>query len=37
VFISARSRENIEGLRARLSQMVKEQYVIRYPHQVKQW
>ena len=37
VFISARSRENIEGLRARLSQMVKEQYVIRYPHQVNQW
>jgi GTPase len=37
VFISARTKENIDGLRGRLSQMVKEQYVIRYPYQVKHW
>jgi GTP-binding protein HflX len=36
-FISARTKENIDGLRGRLSQMVKEQYVIRYPYQTKHW
>ena len=30
-------KENIEELRERLGRMIKEQYVIRYPHQTQQW
>jgi GTPase len=37
VFMSAADKENVEGLREILTQMIKEQYVVRYPHQVQQW
>jgi GTP-binding protein HflX len=37
VFISAAQKENIEELREVLTRMIKEQYVVRYPHQVQQW
>lgn len=37
VFISAKSKEGIEELRERMTRMIKESYVIRYPHQVKGW
>jgi GTPase len=37
VFISATEKDNIEGLRDVMMNMIKEQYVIRYPHQAKQW
>lgn len=37
VFISALTREGIDDLRDRLTRLIKEAYVIRYPHQVKNW
>ena len=37
VIMSAQTKENIEDLRARLGRIIKEQYVIRYPHQSQQW
>jgi GTPase len=37
VVISAFSKENIEELREKMTRLIKEQYVVRYPHQVKQW
>ncbi|HNM24727.1 MAG TPA: GTPase HflX [Saprospiraceae bacterium] len=37
VFISARSKEGIDELRERMTRLIKEAYVIRYPHQVKSW
>jgi len=37
VFISAKSKEGIEELRERMTRLIKESYVIRYPHQVKAW
>lgn len=37
VFISAINKENIDGLRTKMQEMVEEQYKIRYPYQVKQW
>ncbi|MEO1515526.1 MAG: GTPase HflX [Bacteroidota bacterium] len=37
IFISALSRENIDQLRERLSEKVKELYTVRYPYQVKHW
>jgi GTP-binding protein HflX len=37
VFISAHTKENIDDLRERMTRMVKESYVVRYPHQVKGW
>ncbi len=37
VFISAHTREGIEQLRDRMTRLIKEAYVIRYPHQVKSW
>ncbi len=37
VFISARSKEGIEELRERMTRLIKEAYVVRYPHQVKSW
>ena len=37
VFISAVERENIDELREIMTRMIKEQYVIRYPHHAKQW
>lgn len=35
VFISARSKEGMDDFRERLTRLIKEAYVIRYPHQVK--
>lgn len=37
VFISAKTRENIDLLREKLTAMIREQYNVRYPYQVKQW
>lgn len=37
VFISAVERENIDELRDTMTRLIKEQYVIRYPHHAKQW
>ncbi|MEY3249084.1 MAG: hypothetical protein RL742_1127 [Bacteroidota bacterium] len=37
LFISAHTREGIDELRDRLTRLVKEAYVVRYPHQVKGW
>lgn len=37
IFVSALTRENVEALREKVVEMVKEQYKIRYPYQVKQW
>jgi GTPase len=37
VFISAKSKEGVEDLRERMTRLIKETYVIRYPHQVKTW
>lgn len=37
LFISAISKDNIEQLRNIITEMVKEQYLIRYPHQPKLW
>jgi GTP-binding protein HflX len=37
VFISAHTKEGIEQLRERMTRLIKEAYVIRYPHQVKSW
>mgnify|MGYP000001376996 CR=1 FL=1 len=37
IFISAIAKENIEALREKMVQMIKEQYKVRYPYQVKQW
>ena len=37
VFISAIKKENIDVLRKKITKLVKEQYVIRYPYQAKKW
>jgi GTP-binding protein HflX len=37
IFISAHTKEGIPELRDRLTRLIKEAYVIRYPHQVKGW
>jgi GTP-binding protein HflX len=37
IFISAHSKEGIEDLRERLTRLIKEAYVVRYPHQVRNW
>jgi len=37
VFISAKSKEGIEELRERMTRLIKESYVVRYPHQAKAW
>ncbi|MFN0175800.1 MAG: GTPase HflX [Saprospiraceae bacterium] len=37
VFISARTKEGMEDFRERLTRLIKETYVVRYPHQVKAW
>lgn len=37
VFISAAAKENIDALKAIMTQRIKEQYVIRYPHEAKAW
>ncbi|MCB0532027.1 MAG: GTPase HflX [Lewinellaceae bacterium] len=37
VFISAHTKENLDELRDRMTRLIKESYVVRYPHQVKGW
>lgn len=37
VFISAIKKDNIDELKDKMMHLIKEQYVIRYPHQAKQW
>jgi GTPase len=37
IFISAKSKEGIDDLRERMSRLIKEAYVVRYPHQAKSW
>ena len=37
IFISAITKEGIDELRERMARLIKETYVIRYPHQVKAW
>jgi GTP-binding protein HflX len=37
VFISASTKEGIDQLRERMTRLIKETYVVRYPHQVKSW
>ncbi len=37
IFVSAVTKENIDLLREKLTEMVKEQYKVRYPYQVKHW
>ncbi len=37
VFISAKTKENIDDFRDLLEKKVKEFYAVRYPHQVKHW
>jgi GTPase len=37
VFISAHTKEGIDALRERMTRLIKEAYVIRYPHQVRTW
>ncbi len=37
VFISAIKKENIDELREKITKLVKEQYVVRYPYQAKKW
>jgi GTP-binding protein HflX len=37
VFISAKTREYIDNLRNTLLNMVRAQYLVRYPHEVQQW
>lgn len=37
IMVSALTKENIDELRDRLTQMVREQYEIRYPYQAKKW
>jgi GTPase len=37
VFISARTKEGMDDFRERLTRLIKEAYVVRYPHQVKGW
>lgn len=37
IFISALTKENMDGFRAQLTQLVREQYEIRYPYQARVW
>ncbi len=37
VFISAHTKEGMDDLQERMTRLIKEAYVIRYPHQVKSW
>lgn len=36
-FISAHTKEGMDDFRERLTRLIKETYVVRYPHQVKRW
>ena len=35
--MSAETKENMDTFREVLGRMIKEQYVVRYPHQAQQW
>ncbi|MFN0016234.1 MAG: GTPase HflX [Saprospiraceae bacterium] len=37
VFLSAHTKEGLEALRERMMRLIKESYVVRYPHHVKSW
>lgn len=37
LFISCHTKEGIEELRDRMTRLIKEAYVVRYPHQVRSW
>jgi len=37
VFISAVNKENIDELKDKITTLVKQKYVVRYPHQVRRW
>ncbi len=37
MFISAHTKEGIDALRERMTRLIKEAYVVRYPHQAKAW
>ena len=37
IFISAHTKEGMDELRDRMSRLIKEAYVIRYPHQANSW
>jgi len=37
VVISAHTKEGVDGFKDRLTRLVKEAYVVRYPHQVREW
>jgi GTP-binding protein HflX len=37
VFVSAKTKEGVDELREKMSRLIKESYVIRYPHQAKAW
>jgi GTPase len=37
IFISALTKEGMDDLRERMMRLIKELYVIRYPHQVRSW
>ena len=37
IFVSAHTKEGIEELRQKMTQLIKETYVVRYPYQVKNW
>lgn len=37
VVVSAHTKEGIDTLRERMDRMIKEAYVVRYPHQAKAW
>jgi GTPase len=37
VFVSAHSKEGIDVLKEKMTRMIKETYVVRYPYQVKNW
>jgi GTP-binding protein HflX len=37
ILISATQKENIEALREKMTEMIKEQYKIRYPYQAQRW
>lgn len=36
-FVSAHTKEGMDALRERMNRLIKETYVIRYPHQTKAW
>lgn len=37
VFVSAKTKEKVDVLKPKLEQMIKEMYVVRYPHQARKW